>query len=125
VQVRILVLGTGVIGSVYASKLLCAGHDVVLLARGQRLVDLRSHGLLVQDAESGDHSTQQVTAVRELTSDDRFDVVLVAVRAEQLEGVLPVLTGMTDGSDVSPSRSPCTGPVQTLPDWPPTTSRCG
>lgn len=33
---RILVLGAGVIGSVYASKLLAAGHDVVLLARGRR-----------------------------------------------------------------------------------------
>jgi 2-dehydropantoate 2-reductase len=100
VPVRILVFGAGVIGSVYASKLLCAGHDVVLLARGRRLAELQSHGLRVADAESGHHSTQQVAAVSGLTPDDRFEVVLVPVRAEQLEGVLPVLSGMTDGSDV-------------------------
>ena len=50
---RILVLGAGVIGSVYAGKLLQAGHEVVLLARGPRLVDLQTHGLILEDAESG------------------------------------------------------------------------
>ena len=39
---RILVLGAGVIGSVYAGKLLEAGHEVVLLARGSRLADAAS-----------------------------------------------------------------------------------
>jgi len=43
---RILVLGAGVIGSVYAGKLLQAGHEVVLLARGPRLSDLRNNGLV-------------------------------------------------------------------------------
>ena len=49
-RLRILVLGAGVIGSVYAGKLLQAGHDVVLLARGPRLVDLQTHGLILEDA---------------------------------------------------------------------------
>ena len=97
---RILVLGAGVIGSVYAGKLLHAGHDVVLLARGQRLADLRSHGLLLEDAETGSRLAQEVAPVSELAPADRFDLVLVPVRAEQLDSVLPVLTGMTDGSDV-------------------------
>ncbi len=43
---RILVLGAGVTGSVYAGKLLQAGHEVVLLARGPRLSDLRNNGLV-------------------------------------------------------------------------------
>ena len=55
---RILVLGAGVIGSVYAGKLLEAGHEVVLLARGSRLADLQSHGLLLEDAESGNRTAQ-------------------------------------------------------------------
>ena len=46
---RILVLGAGVIGSVYAAKLLQAGHEVVLLARGHRLADrCRVHVLAVE-----------------------------------------------------------------------------
>ena len=97
---RILVLGAGVIGSVYAGRLVQAGHDVVLLARGPRLVDLQTRGLVLEDAESGDRSVFPVPAVSELAADDRFDLVLVPVRAEQLRSTLPVLTGMTDGSDV-------------------------
>ena len=97
---RILVLGAGVIGSVYAGRLLKAGHEVVLLARGERLVDLHAHGLILQDAESQDRTTPPVAAVSEPGPDDRYDLVVVPVRAEQLKSTLPVLTAMTDGSDV-------------------------
>ena len=97
---RILVLGAGVIGSVYTGKLLQAGHEVVLLARGPRLVDLQTHGLILEDAQSGNRSVLPVPSVSEPVADDRFDLVLVSVRAEQLMGTLPVLTGLTDGSDV-------------------------
>ena len=45
-------LGAGVIGSVYAGKLLQAGHEVILLARGSRLVDLQTQGLILQDAQT-------------------------------------------------------------------------
>jgi 2-dehydropantoate 2-reductase len=98
--VRILVLGSGVIGSVYASRLLQLGHHVVLLARGTRLSDLQSHGLILADAESGNRTVQQVEVISEPAPDDHFDLVLVPVRAEQLESALPVLSGMKDGSDV-------------------------
>ena len=97
---RILVLGAGVIGSVYAGKLLEAGHEVVLLARGSRLADLQSHGLLLEDAESRIRIAQPVVVLSELASDDHFDLVLVPVRSEQLVSTLAVLTAMTDGSDV-------------------------
>ncbi len=97
---RILVLGTGVIGSVYAGKLLEAGHEVVLLARGSRLADLQSHGLLLEDAESGKRTAQPVVVISELAPDDHFDLVLVPVRSEQLASTLAVLTAMKGGSDV-------------------------
>ena len=93
-------LGAGVIGSVYAGKLLQAGHEVVLLARGPRLVDLQTQGLILEDAQSGNRSVLPVPSVSEPEADDRFDLVLVSVRAEQLVSTLPVLTGLTDGSDV-------------------------
>ena len=86
-------LGAGVIGSVYAGKLLQVGHDVVLLARGARLVDLQTHGLILQDAQSGNRSVLPVASVSEPRADDRFDLVLVSVRAEQLKSTLSVLTG--------------------------------
>jgi 2-dehydropantoate 2-reductase len=95
---RILVLGAGVIGSVYAGKLLQAGHEVVLLARGPRLVDLQTHGLILQDAQSGDRSVLPVPVSEAVGG--HFDLVLVPVRAEQFVSTVPLLTEMTDGSDV-------------------------
>lgn len=36
-NMRILVYGAGVIGSIFAEKLAVAGNDVTILARGKRL----------------------------------------------------------------------------------------
>lgn len=97
---KILVFGAGVIGSVYAGKLIQAGHEVTLLARGRRLTDLRSVGLLLENAESGERLDLPVTAVSTPDSGARYDVVLVAVQSEQLLSTLPMLTTMTDESVV-------------------------
>jgi 2-dehydropantoate 2-reductase len=96
---RILVVGAGVIGSTYATKLLLAGHEVVLLARGRRLSDLRTHGLVVEDAESGQRTELPAPCLSELDTDERYDLVLVPVRSGQLASTLPILLGMTDDSD--------------------------
>jgi 2-dehydropantoate 2-reductase len=97
---RILVVGAGVIGSIYAGKLLQAGHEVVLLARGRRLSDLRSHGLVLHDGESGEQMELAVPSIDALAADDRYELILVPVRSEQLAGTLPILLGMRDDSDV-------------------------
>jgi ketopantoate reductase len=99
-QVRILVFGAGVIGSVYAVKLLQAGHEVVMLARGRRLEDLQTNGLVLEEATSGNRTVLAVQSVGEPAPADRYEVVLVPVRSEQLASTLPVLTAMHDGSDV-------------------------
>jgi 2-dehydropantoate 2-reductase len=97
---RILVVGAGVIGSVYAGKLLEAGHEVLLLARGRRLSDLQAHGLVLEDAESGQRTEVAVPLLNQPVGGDRYDLVLVPVRSEQLAGTLPIFLGMNDDSDV-------------------------
>jgi 2-dehydropantoate 2-reductase len=100
VLLRVLLLGAGVIGSVYAGKLLQAGHEVVVLARGHRFSDLQAHGLVLQDAGSGDRTVLPVPVVSEVAVGDRYDLVLVPVRSEQVASTLPILVAMTDGSEV-------------------------
>ena len=78
---RILVLGAGVIGSIYAGRLLEAGHEVVLLARGARLADLQAHGLILLDAESGNRKARPVSAVSRPAPEDRFVIGQVGVLA--------------------------------------------
>ena len=46
---NILVYGAGVLVSVYAARLHDAGHTVSILARHQRLADLRTHGIVLDD----------------------------------------------------------------------------
>lgn len=88
---NILVYGSGVIGSVYAARLQEAGHRVSLLARGQRAVSLRTHGIQLENAVNGRKTTTQVSIVEQLAPTDRYDVVLVTVRFNQLHAVLPIL----------------------------------
>ena len=87
----ILVYGAGVIGSVYAARLQEAGHNVSLLARGQRAESLRTHGIQLEDASTGRRTTTQVSVVEHLAPTDNYDVVLVTVRLDQLHSVLPIL----------------------------------
>ncbi len=97
---RILVFGAGVIGSVYAAHLLRAGHEVTMLARGRRLADLTESGLVLDNVQAGQREVLPVTAVDTPAPDARYELVLVAVRAEQLPATLPALAGMPDGPDV-------------------------
>jgi ketopantoate reductase len=96
---RVLVLSAGVIRSVYAGRLLRAGRHVVMLARSQRLADLRAHGLVLLDAQPGRRTQLPVQVVEAPRGGGRHDLVLVPVQAGQLAATIPVLAGMTDGSD--------------------------
>jgi len=88
---KILVFGAGVLGSLYAAKLSEAGHDVAVLARGKRLNDIRAHGLVLEDVQTKRRTVVTARVVDLLDPEDRYDLVLVVVRQEQLPGVLPAL----------------------------------
>jgi 2-dehydropantoate 2-reductase len=55
---------------------------------------------VLEDAESGQRTEVAVSALSEPVAGDRYDLVMVPVRSEQLAGTLPILLGMTDDSDV-------------------------
>jgi 2-dehydropantoate 2-reductase len=88
---RVLVYGAGALGSVYAAALSRAGLDVALLARGRRLVDLRKHGLVLQNRTTRELALLRLPLVQSLSSDDQYDIVLVIVRKNQVDAILPAL----------------------------------
>ena len=88
---KTLVYGAGPLGSYLAAKLHEAGEDVALLARGQRLADLREHGVMLQNWRSSDRETHRVPVVEELGEDDPYDLVLVVMRKDQSLDILPTL----------------------------------
>jgi 2-dehydropantoate 2-reductase len=83
--VNILVFGAGVIGTVYASKLRQAGNSVTVLARGARLDDIRRHGLVLENVVDRRRSECRVEVTEGLSPRDRYDLILVAVRRDQLD----------------------------------------
>lgn len=88
---RILIYGAGVLGSLYAARLQEAGNDVSILARGQRLADLKKHGIVLRKASTDKQTSTQVRAVEQLAPKDAYDLVVVIVRKNQLSSVLPAL----------------------------------
>lgn len=88
---RILMLGAGVIGSVYAARIYHAGRDITLLARGKRYEEVNRHGIMLHDILNHEDIIVRVPTVNNLNSDDLYDLIIVTVRLDQLERVKVVL----------------------------------
>ncbi len=83
---HILIVGAGVIGSVYGAHLGAAGHQISVLAHGERTATIGAHGLRVREATTGLETRAPARIVTSARQAD-IDVILVAVRRDQLSAV--------------------------------------
>lgn len=90
-HMKVLVIGAGVLGSVYAARLAQAGQVVTIFARGRRLNEIREYGLVLINEQTQRQTVTRVETVDALNPDDQYDLVLVLVRKNQLASVLPCL----------------------------------
>jgi 2-dehydropantoate 2-reductase len=104
---RFLVVGAGATGGFFGVRLAQAGRDVTFLVRSARAARLRESGLAIVDPR-GDVSTISPTVVTRDELSGAYDVVLLGVKAYQLESasedfapaiaaetaILPMLNGM-------------------------------
>ncbi|MCU0485056.1 MAG: hypothetical protein MUC85_03000 [Anaerolineales bacterium] len=88
---NILVYGAGPLGSLFAARLCEAGHEVSLLARGQRLADLREYGVVLVNTETGVETITHPHIVDSLGAHDAYDLILVIMRKNQALQILPTL----------------------------------
>ena len=88
---RIVVIGAGVLGSLYGARLAITGQSVTLVARGGRLTELQRRPILILNEEDDVAAAASVEAVSSLKPDDDYDLALVVVRADQIDGLLPQL----------------------------------
>ncbi|RMH59615.1 MAG: 2-dehydropantoate 2-reductase [Zetaproteobacteria bacterium] len=86
---KIGIAGAGAVGCHYAAKLLAAGADVLLLARGAHLRALCDHGLLHES--DGQCRRLEVAASDDVTILDGCDVILLASKMTDLEGMLAAM----------------------------------
>ncbi|WP_329051938.1 ketopantoate reductase family protein [Amycolatopsis sp. NBC_01488] len=86
---KLLVYGAGVTGSLFAARMHEAGHDVSLLARGERLAALRRHDVRLAEEDSPDIKRVGVPVVEHPAGG--YDLIAVFVRAQQIDAVLKSL----------------------------------
>lgn len=83
---RFAIVGAGGIGGYLAAKLIYAGEDVALLARGSHLAAIQENGLLLKDPD-GD-----ITVAPKIGDDIAIlgepDVIVLAVKAHQVAGAI-------------------------------------
>ena len=91
---RMLIVGAGVIGTVYGAHAAAAGHQISVLSHGPRTAEVAAGGMRARDVLGGGRTDARVDVVPDAGGD--YDVVLVAVRRDQLASVcagLVVLAG--------------------------------
>jgi 2-dehydropantoate 2-reductase len=88
---RIVILGAGVQGTVFAVRLAFAGHQVTLVSRPERVLELRRKGAAIQDAATLRTCTKVLPVLERLPPGFSADICLVTIRHEQIETVLPAL----------------------------------
>jgi 2-dehydropantoate 2-reductase len=87
---KILVYGSGVIGSIYAARLHEAGYDVTLLARGNRYEEISRKGVTINNVLTGEKITRTIPATLELAPTDFYDLIIVTVRLDQTDPLIPI-----------------------------------
>lgn len=87
---KVCVVGAGAIGGYLAVRIARAGHDVSIVARGPHLAAVQSSGMkLVEDGET--QQASQLTATDCISDFECQDVVLLALKAHQIEPIVDQL----------------------------------
>jgi len=88
---KTLVFGAGPIGRWLALRLHQRGKDVTLLARGKTFESLQSDGVVLVDGFTGERRVAHVRLIESLAPNDRYDLVVVAMRKAGRVAVCPIL----------------------------------
>ena len=92
---KVLVIGAGPLGSLFTVRLHQAGLYTTLMARGQRLEELKTHGVVLRDEQSNLREVVRVPLTDTLSPDDYYDLVIIIMRKNQALELLPVLEANT------------------------------
>jgi 2-dehydropantoate 2-reductase len=84
---KIAIIGVGAIGGYVGVRLALAGENVTFIARGANLEALRSRGIQLIAADGSEHVVPQVKATDDYAAAGAHDVVILAMKAHQVEAV--------------------------------------
>jgi 2-dehydropantoate 2-reductase len=93
---KIAIIGAGAIGGLVGARLALAGEDVTFIVRGRNLAALRERGIELVEADGQRRTATGIAATDDYAAAGPQDLVILAMKAHQLEGVvaeLPKLLG--------------------------------
>jgi 2-dehydropantoate 2-reductase len=85
--VKIAIVGVGAIGGFVGHRLAHAGEDVTFIARGRNLEVLQTQGIRLQLADGAEEAVHKLRATEDYTAAGPHDVVILAMKAHQVESV--------------------------------------
>jgi len=91
---QILIIGAGVIGTVYGAHLGAAGNAVSVLAHGSRTEAIASVGLLARETIHGTETDSRADVIAG-AGEGAFDLVIVALRRDHLHRAAIPLSAVT------------------------------
>jgi 2-dehydropantoate 2-reductase len=84
---KIAIIGVGAIGGYVGIRLALAGEDVTFIARGANLEALRTRGIRLINADGTEEVVQRVKATDNYAEAGCQDIVVLAMKAHQVEAV--------------------------------------
>ncbi|MBC7502433.1 MAG: 2-dehydropantoate 2-reductase [Herminiimonas sp.] len=93
---KIAIIGAGAIGGLVGAKLALAGEDVTFMVRGANLTAIRANGIKLIEHDGTELVATNVQASSDYAATGPQDVVILALKANQVEAVvadLPKLFG--------------------------------
>ncbi|HSW05733.1 2-dehydropantoate 2-reductase [Aquabacterium sp.] len=93
---KIAIIGAGAIGGLVGAKLALAGEQVTFIVRGANLEAIRNNGITLISHGGERQTTREVSATNDYAAAGPQDLVILAMKAHQVEAVaaeLPKLLG--------------------------------
>lgn len=88
---KIAIIGAGAIGGLVGARLALAGEEVSFVVRGANLEAIRRNGIKLIEADGTEKVSRDVVATNDYAEVGPVDVVVLAMKAHQVEAVLPEL----------------------------------
>ena len=105
-NMKICVVGAGAIGGMLGVKFALAGHDVTLVARGPNLEAIRARGMRLVMGDGTELNAPEVRAAGSLSDLAPQDVVILGMKAHQVEAIATQVPGVLhDQSVVLPMQN--------------------
>ena len=93
-KMKICVVGAGSIGGHLAVLFATVGHDVTVIARGAHLAAIRNNGLRLILDDGSEHLVRHMHATENIRSVGPQDLVVLAVKANQVEPLIDDVTAL-------------------------------